>query len=57
VNGLGVAQALVCLYVWIMVMYAAEMGHMVPKMPLNIVEECLQAVATWWHCPAQVMML
>jgi hypothetical protein len=41
VSGLGVVQALVCLSVWTMVMYAAKMCHMVPKMPLNIAEECL----------------
>jgi hypothetical protein len=57
VSGLCVAQALVCLSVWTIVMYAAEMGHMAPKMPLNIAEECLKAVAMWWHCPTQVMML
>jgi hypothetical protein len=35
VSAMGVAQALVCLFVWTMVLDAAARGHMVPKMPFN----------------------
>ena len=37
VSGLGVAQSLVYLFVWTMMLYAAERDHMATEMPLNTV--------------------